>query len=196
MLRQVYETSLTKIRAGITRCRGSQFMKWALAYASANRKAMLRSVCQLVSDRFGVSADQDSWIDCNHNHVNQEEHEGRLYWVHRKGANAAHEGQPGIIPGSMGSPSFLVEGRGEVSALCSSSHGAGRAKSRTQARREISERSLEQQMRGIWFDQRISSQLVDEAPSAYKDIRVVMRAQRDLIRVTKKLQPILSFKGR
>lgn len=171
-------------------------MEWALRYASANRAAMLQAVCKIMEQLFAISPAENTWLDCHHNHVCREEHEGRNLWVHRKGANAAQRGKPGIIPGSMGSPSFLVEGKGKSSALCSSSHGAGRTHSRTQARRTITPHSLNQQMKGVWFDQRLEKQLVEEAPSAYKDIRTVMRAQRDLVRITHTLHPILSFKGR
>src|SRR5262249_20140505 len=122
-------------------------------------------------------------------------HEGRDLWVHRKGAMPAHFGACGVLPGSMGSASFHVEGRGHEAALCSSAHGAGRALSRSAARRKVTERDLRRQMQGIWYDYRLSGRLRDEAPAAYKDIRAVLRAQADLVTVTRRLRPILNYKG-
>jgi tRNA-splicing ligase RtcB len=95
----------------------------------------------------------------------------------------------------MGTASFHVEGRGCEDSLLSSSHGAGRALSRSAARRSISVKVFEAQMKGVWFDHRMARRLVDEAPGAYKDISAVMRAQSRLTRIVRKLRPILSFKG-
>jgi tRNA-splicing ligase RtcB len=95
----------------------------------------------------------------------------------------------------MGSPSFHVEGRGHEAALCSSAHGAGRALSRTAARSKVTERELRRQMAGVWYDFRIGEKLRDEAPSAYKDIRAVLRAQKELVKVTRTLRPVLNYKG-
>jgi tRNA-splicing ligase RtcB len=95
----------------------------------------------------------------------------------------------------MGSASFHVVGRGEESALCSSSHGAGREFSRGVASKKINVRRLEREMHGVWFDHRHAALLRDEAPSAYKDIHAVMRAQRELTRSERQLRPLLSYKG-
>jgi tRNA-splicing ligase RtcB len=95
----------------------------------------------------------------------------------------------------MGSASFHVAGRGCPESLCSSSHGAGRVKSRTEAARSIGAKQLAREMEGVWFDQRQLNRLRDEAPSAYKDIRAVMRAQRELTKVIRELHPVLSYKG-
>ncbi len=170
-------------------------LQWALDYASANRMAMLETTLSLLEERFGVQADPSKSLDIYHNHVQQEEHQGQPLWVHRKGANAAHAGCRGIIPGSMGTCSFLVEGKGLPESLCSSSHGAGRKQSRSQARRSVSSRALQRQMKGVWFDHQRTASLLDEAPSAYKDIRAVMKAQRELVRITHELNPLLSYKG-
>ena len=144
---------------------------------------------------FGVQADRSSFVSCHHNFVEREEIGGRPLWVHRKGAISARRGEPGLVPGSMGAASFHVEGRGCEKSLCSSSHGAGRAMSRGQARRSISVKALEKQMSHVWFDDRMATRLVDEAPSAYKDISAVMRAQRPLTRIVRKLRPLLCYKG-
>ena len=148
---------------------------WAIRYAEQNRLAMIRAVTEFLADNFGIAVLQDSLIHGNHNHVRRETHMGQTYWVHRKGAQSAAEGEPGIIPGSMGAASFHVSGRGHVAALCSSSHGAGRAMSRTEAAQKIGLQRLRREMQGVWFDQRRGQRLRDEAPSAYKNIHAVMR---------------------
>jgi len=170
-------------------------MSWARDYARANRGAMMEAVIATMTDRFGVTPDRASLIEIDHNHVRTETHEGQTLWVHRKGALPAHEGRMGIIPGSMGSNSYHTLGRGNPRALCSSSHGAGRTKSRTEARKTITVSRLEHELAGVWFDHRAAHRLVDEAPSAYKNIQSVMRAQRVLTRITNELRPILSYKG-
>jgi len=168
---------------------------WALDYAKQSRRRMTELVAAGLQGLVGVSPLWESYFDCHHNFVRQEEHHGQRLWVHRKGAISAMDGEPGIIPGSMGSPSFHVTGRGDPESLCSSSHGAGRAMSRTDARRTITDRTLSEQMRGISFDHRIKHRLRDEAPGAYKDIGAVMRAQRKLTRIVRKLEPVLVYKG-
>jgi tRNA-splicing ligase RtcB len=170
-------------------------MAWAEDYARGNRDAILEAVVEATRELFRVEAVAGSRIDCHHNFVRREAHFGEALWVHRKGAVPAADGEAGIIPGSMGSASFHVEGRGCEEALCSSSHGAGRAMSRDAARRAIPVRELERQMRGVWFDHRRAGALRDEAPGAYKDVHAVMRAQRELTKVVRMLRPVLSYKG-
>ncbi len=169
---------------------------WAQHYAEQNRLAMVAAVAELLLDQFGVNTDWPFLIHGHHNHVRREEHFGKQLWVHRKGAQSSQCDEPGIIPGSMGTASFHVSGRGCAEALCSSSHGAGRKLSRTQARQTISTRQLQHQMKSVWFDHRRAGALRDEAPAAYKDIYAVMRAQKKLTRITRELQPLLSYKGR
>jgi tRNA-splicing ligase RtcB len=168
---------------------------WAVRYAEQSRLAMLRATEQMLDKMFGVAVNWETLIHANHNHVQQETHADELLWVHRKGALPAGEGESGVIPGSMGSPSFHVTGRGCAESLCSSSHGAGRSMSRTEAAQRISPRQLGREMRGVWFDVRKVHRLCDEAPSAYKDVLAVMRAQRELTRIERQLQPLLSYKG-
>jgi len=167
----------------------------ALCYADSSRRAMLDAVARLVRDVLGAPPDEGSAIHCHHNHVRRELHDGRWLWVHRKGAIPAGDGERGVIPGSMGSPSYHTEGRGLAAALSSSSHGAGRALPRGEARRRISMRQLVDQVGALWFDHRRADALRDEAPGAYKDVRKVMRAQRELTRVVGVLEPRLVFKG-
>jgi tRNA-splicing ligase RtcB len=170
-------------------------LSWATEYASQNRMAMARAVEQLIAGQFNSTIDWSSLIHCHHNHVALEPHQGEAYWIHRKGALPADDGQPGVIPGSMGTHSYHVTGRGCKLALNSSSHGAGRPFARYLARQRISRRELERQMQGVWFDQRRSDSLRDEAPGAYKDIGSVMRAQTELTRITRRLDPVLVYKG-
>lgn len=168
---------------------------WGVTYAEQSRLAMLRACEELIDELFGVPFLWESLIHANHNHVRRETHFGRELLVHRKGALPAAEGLSGVIPGSMGSASFHVTGRGCEQSLCSSSHGAGRAMSRSEAAEKIAPRQLAREMRGVWFDDRLSRHLCDEAPSAYKDVYAVMRAQRELTRIERELRPLLSYKG-
>ena len=168
---------------------------WARSYASHNRLAMLAAVTDLVESLFSVKADWESMIHCDHNHVQREEHHGEMRWIHRKGAQSAESDELGIIPGSMGAASFHTAGRGCPESLKSCSHGAGRKLSRTEARQQISGKEFSRQVGGLWYDQRRAAKLRDEAPSAYKDIRRVMKAQRDLTRVIRELHPVLTYKG-
>lgn len=170
-------------------------LDWALAYAQESRRRMAEMVASRLCDLIGASTRWETYFDCHHNFVRQETHGGERLWVHRKGAISATTGELGIIPGSMGSSSFHVTGRGEPESLCSSSHGAGRVMSRSDARRTISAKTLSEQMRGVWFDNRLVRRLRDEAPSAYKDIGAVMRAQRKLTRIVRALDPVLVYKG-
>ncbi|HEY1785940.1 MAG TPA: RtcB family protein [Pirellulales bacterium] len=170
-------------------------VNWAIDYARQNRLAMVAAVERLLAELFDVAVNRETLIDANHNHVRQEMQHGQPFWVHRKGALSAAADEPGVIPGSMGSASFHVVGRGAEEALCSSSHGAGRELSRGEASKRINVRRLEQEMQGVWFDHRHATRLRDEAPSAYKDILAVMRAQRELTKIVRQLRPLLSYKG-
>ncbi|MCH9687028.1 MAG: RtcB family protein [Deltaproteobacteria bacterium] len=170
-------------------------VQWALRYAAASRARMLAQATRVLARVLAIDANESSAIECHHNFVRRESHDGQTLWVHRKGALSAREDEVGIIPGSMGAVSHHVRGRGCAAALCSSSHGAGRAMARGVARRRISVDRLHEQMRGVWFDHRIAERLRDEAPSAYKEIGAVMRAQRALTRVERTLRPVLVFKG-
>lgn len=168
---------------------------WALRYAEANRRAIVAAAVEIVGRLLGARPVGDSLVACSHNHVRRELHDGVELWVHRKGAIPAAEGEPGIIPGSMGTWSFHTLGRGEPASLRSSSHGAGRVMSRAEARARIRMRDFERDVEGVWFDHRLARRLVEEAPGAYRDIGRVMRAQRDLTRVVRRLRPVLVYKG-
>jgi len=170
-------------------------VEWARAFADSNRRCMLNAIAGTMAELFGIASLPDTLLACDHNHVRRERHGERELWVHRKGAASASDGEAGIIPGSMGTRSFHVVGRGCVDALRSSSHGAGRAMSRSDARRRIPTRKLIQQLGEVWFDERLADKLCEEAPSAYKDIDAVFRAQRELTRVVRRLTPVLAYKG-
>ena len=167
----------------------------ARRYAEASRRAMAREAGVVFERVLGASLRWETAVATDHNHVSLERFGDRDLWVHRKGAMPAQRGECGVLPGSMGTLSFHVEGRGEQAALCSSAHGAGRAWSRTETRSKTSVRELQRQMDGVWFDCRIAVKLRDEAPAAYKDVRAVLRAQKDLVRVTRTLRPLLNYKG-
>jgi tRNA-splicing ligase RtcB len=170
-------------------------VQWARTYAAQNRLTMLAAAKKLMQKLFGITSDERTLIHCDHNHVRQESHACKPLWIHRKGAQAAAFDEPGIIPGSMGTASFHTAGRGCESALLSSSHGAGRALSRTDARRKVTSKDFARQVGNLWYDHRIASKLRDEAPAAYKDIRRVMKAQHNLTRIVRELRPLLSYKG-
>lgn len=164
---------------------------FARRYADASRRAMAEAVGRVLK----ADLDWGTAITTDHNHVLREVHNGCQLWVHRKGAARARLGEPGVLPGSMGTLSFHIEGCGHEPALCSSAHGAGRALSRTEARAKVTTSDLQRQMKGVWYDFRLAARLRDEAPAAYKDIRAVLRAQKDLVKVIRTLHPILSYKG-
>jgi tRNA-splicing ligase RtcB len=172
---------------------------WAQDYARENRDIMglrvLQALSALQSDGGFPSFRLDGLnISCHHNYVAQEEHGGEQLWVTRKGAVRAQEGDLGIIPGSMGAKSFLVRGKGNVDALNSCSHGAGRLMSRTQAKRELSLKKLIHDTAGVtcYKDEGV----LDEAPECYKDIDAVMAAQEEMVAVEHTLKQIVCVKGR
>jgi tRNA-splicing ligase RtcB len=150
---------------------------------------------RVIQDAIGARLDWETSITTDHNHVKTEQYGASKLWVHRKGAMALQAGELGVLPGSMGTLSFHVEGRGCEDALNSSAHGAGRAMSRSEATRKVSRAELQRQMKGVWFDWRLADAIRDEAPSAYKDIRAVLKAQHDLVRVRRTLRPLLNYKG-
>jgi tRNA-splicing ligase RtcB len=168
---------------------------WARQFAAASRKAMAEEIGKVLTRTLKCCISWQTMIAIDHNHVALERHGERELWVHRKGAMSAQQGQTGVLPGSMGSPSFHVKGRGCEQALCSSAHGAGRALSRGAARSKFSDRDFQRQMERVWYDYRLTGKLRDEAPAAYKDIRAVLKAQRELVKVIRTLRPVLNYKG-
>ena len=172
-----------------------QDVRWARKYATENRLAMMHTVADIMFRNWGITADYETIVHTDHNHVQVEKHDNQNLFVHRKGAQRLAIGELGLVPGSMGTYSMIVAGKGSKLAMMSCAHGAGRKMSRQEARRKVNTTRFEDSMSHVWFDKRMSAQLVDEAPEAYKDLKAVMRDQRDLVKPVRKLRPLLSFKG-
>jgi tRNA-splicing ligase RtcB len=169
-------------------------LNWAQEYASLNRDLMLHLVHKALTKSLRRDVGFVGEVtNCHHNYARIEEHFGENIWVTRKGAVSARVGELGIIPGSMGAKSFIVRGKGAVSSYNSCSHGAGRRMSRTQARKTFTRKDLARQTEGV--ECRKDEGVIDEIPSAYKDIDTVMAAQSDLVEVVATLKQILCVKG-
>ncbi|MBT2471224.1 RtcB family protein [Streptomyces sp. ISL-66] len=167
---------------------------WAQEYAKFNRAVMMSLFKEVVRKQFRkakVSFDQE--ISCHHNYVAEERYDGMDLLVTRKGAIRAGSGDYGIIPGSMGTGSYIVKGLGNEKSFNSASHGAGRKMSRTAAKRKFSVRDLAEQTKGV--ECRKDSGVVDEIPGAYKSIEQVIDQQTDLVEVVAKLKAVVCVKG-
>ena len=169
-------------------------LRWAQDFAFWNRMEMM----------YRVVAEFEKWtgrrlplapetISCHHNYTEQEQHFGANVWLSRKGAIDAHEGVMGLIPGSMGTRSYIVRGKGNKVALASAPHGAGREYSRSAARRTFTHEQLREAMQGIEY--RDTAEFIDEIPQAYKPIDVVMEDSADLVEVVHELRQIVNVKG-
>ncbi|MCK2240373.1 MULTISPECIES: RtcB family protein [unclassified Crossiella] len=165
---------------------------WAQDYARRNRSVMMRLACTVLAKQFPQVAFEEP-ISCHHNYVAEETHFGADLLVTRKGAIRAGQGDLGIIPGSMGTGSYIVRGLGNPDSFCSASHGAGRRMSRNQARKRFTAQDLAEQTAGV--ECRKDSGVVDEIPAAYKDINKVIANQADLVEVVAKLRQIICIKG-
>lgn len=165
---------------------------WAVRFAETSRARMLDRIAEVIDEELGHASGER--LDCHHDAIAHELHGGERLWVHRKGAVPAPEGAPVLVPGSMGTASYHAIGRGEPDALASSAHGAGRALPRGAARRAISEQRLIDELGDVVVDRRRLAELRDEAPSAYKDVTEVMRAQRALVKQVRLLRPRLVHK--
>ena len=169
-------------------------MLWAQDYAAANRAQMMDNAMAEVFRFFGFGRETGR-INCHHNFTQREVHNGQQLWITRKGAIKADVGDLGVIPGSMGTRSYIVAGKGNEASWTSCSHGAGRRHSRTQAKKLFTKADLAEAMKGkVWLAGRAES-LVDEIPSAYKDIDQVMADQADLVEVRHTLRQVLNYKG-
>lgn len=168
-------------------------LNWCQEYARINREVMMDSIFAQIRHKIPHVEYGKFAINCHHNYTNKENHYGKNIWVSRKGAIRAREGDMGIIPGSMGAKSFIVRGKGSNESFHSCSHGAGRKMSRTEAKKQFNFEDLKRQTNGIACSLRES--IVDEIPSAYKDIDTVMENQKDLVEVVHTLKQILNIKG-
>jgi tRNA-splicing ligase RtcB len=167
---------------------------WAQEYAARNRSTMLQLCLRALSAPLdGLPLAWGEPISCHHNYVAEEVHDGREVLVTRKGAIKAGKGELGIIPGSMGTGSYVVAGLGNEAAMCSASHGAGRRMSRRQAKRTFTEADLAEQTASV--ECRKDSGVLDEIPGAYKDIADVMARQADLVEVVHHLKQVVCVKG-
>lgn len=170
-------------------------VEWAQEYALVNRELMMSAVLRELRNYEGLPpfAVDAHAVNCHHNYVSRETHFGRDMFVTRKGAVRAGAGELGIIPGSMGTRSFIVRGKGNPDSLCSCSHGAGRRLSRTQARARFTLAEHTRATQGV--ECRKDRDVLDETPMAYKDIEAVMAAQRDLVDVEHILKQVVCVKG-
>ena len=183
-----------------------EVLKYTLAYAQANRESMAAIIMLQVSEVLKISGAPLQVINVHHNYATEESHFGKKVMVHRKGATSAREGELGIIPGSQGTKSYIVKGKGCVDSFMSCSHGAGRTMSRTAARRML---SVEQVKKGkhTWGEKAVASMGelefdkecadLSECPLAYKDIEEVMDNQTDLVDIVETLTPyqLAAIKG-
>ncbi|MCP1429008.1 tRNA-splicing ligase RtcB [Microbacterium foliorum] len=168
-------------------------LRWAQHFALLNREEMMDRVARQVSEFLGTPVDEQERINCHHNFTESEKHYGAQVWVSRKGAIQADAGRPGLIPGSMGTASYVVEGLGDPQSLNSSPHGAGREYSRSAARRTFSHEQLREAMTGIEF--RDTSAFIDEIPQAYKPIDQVMADAAGLVSIRHTLHQLVNVKG-
>ncbi|MGW1034490.1 RtcB family protein [Streptomyces antibioticus] len=167
---------------------------WAQEYAKYNRSIMMALLKDVIRKEFRKARPSfEPEISAHHNYVAEERYDGMDLLVTRKGAIRAGSGEYGIIPGSMGTGSYIVKGLGNEKAFNSASHGAGRRMSRTAAKRRFSTKDLEEQTRGV--ECRKDSGVVDEIPGAYKPIEQVIDQQRDLVSVVAKLKQVVCVKG-
>ena len=171
----------------------NEALTWAQDYAAENRRAMMETVVRVLRRHLPRFKLGEIAVDCHHNYAARESHFGSDVWVTRKGAVRAGVGDLGIIPGSMGTGSFIVRGRGNAESFCSCSHGAGRAMSRGEAKRRITLAEHRAATAGI--ECRQDQAVLDESPAAYKDISAVIAAQADLIEVVRVLRQVVNVKG-
>lgn len=183
---------------------GEQYIRWmnlALDYAYENRARMLSKVCEIVKEQIEKHTQKEvlfqGEINCHHNYASLENHYGANVWVHRKGATRVRAGELAVIPGAMGSYSYVVEGKGCEETFHTSSHGAGRNYSRTGAKQAF---SVEQVMvdlkeQGVILGKRKKNDVAEECRFAYKDIEEVMSEQQDMVTVLRKLKTVGVIKG-
>lgn len=168
-------------------------VEWAQEYALENRKSMMHATLNAMRKTLPEFGLTEMAVNCHHNYVSRENHFNANVLVTRKGAVRARKGDLGIIPGSMGTGSFIVEGLGNKQSFCSCSHGAGRVMSRGQAKKAISMEDHAKAMVGI--EARLDKDVLDESPAAYKDIGAVMQAQDDLVEIKYRLRQVVNVKG-
>ncbi|WP_423058689.1 RtcB family protein [Brevibacterium linens] len=168
-------------------------LNWAQHFALLNREEMMDRILAALASHMGAEVVEHERINCHHNFTQKEHHFGRNLWVSRKGAISAREGQLGLIPGSMGTAFYVVEGLGNKMSFNSSPHGAGRNFSRSKARKTFTHEQLREAMRGIEY--RDTDAFIDEIPQAYKDIDQVMDDASDLVKIRHTFHQVVNVKG-
>lgn len=172
-----------------------QSMQYCIDFALANRGLMMDRVKEAVQDVIS-NIEFDSMINIAHNYAAMENHFGKNVMVHRKGATKATEGLIGIIPGSQGTASYIVKGKGDPDSFKSCSHGAGRIMGRNQARKELDLETEKKRLDDLGIIHSIRNKKdLDEATGAYKDISIVMANQTGLVDILVKLEPLAVIKG-
>jgi tRNA-splicing ligase RtcB len=166
-------------------------MNYAVEFARLNRTIMLEEMLKILKQKLG-DFEHELPIDVHHNFATFEEHFGEMVYLHRKGATKAFKGEKCIIPGSMGTPSYICEGLGNPESFKSCAHGAGRAMSRSKAKKKKTYQDLKEELdkKEIVLITPAKGAAPAEAPSAYKDIGEVMDNQKDLVKIVHKLEPI------
>ena len=168
-------------------------VSWAQRFARLNREQMMRATLAAMREELGDFHCDEMAVNCHHNYVSKETHYGSDVYVTRKGAVSAKLGELGIIPGSMGTRSYIVRGKGNAESFHSCSHGAGRAMSRTAAKKRFTLEDHVKATEGV--ECRKDASVIDETPMAYKDIDAVMAAQTDLVEVVHTLSQVMCVKG-
>lgn len=183
---------------------GKQYINWmqlALDYAFENREHMLNNVCNIIKEQIEKHTELEveftNQINCHHNYAALENHYDANVWVHRKGATRVREGELAVIPGAMGSYSYVVEGKGNKETFCTSSHGAGRCYSRSGAMSAFTTEQviLDLKKQGVILGKRKKNDVAEECRFAYKDIDEVMEQQKDMVTPIRKLKTVGVVKG-
>lgn len=183
---------------------GEQYLNWmhlAMDYAFENRERMMEEVCRVVGEQIekyaGLTVTFTDKINCHHNYAALENHYDENVWVHRKGATRARLGERAVIPGAMGSYSYVVEGKGNEESFCTSSHGAGRAYSRSGAMQKFTTEQVMVDLKeqGVTLGKRKKNDVAEECRFAYKDIDEVMAQQADIVTPVRKLKTVGVVKG-
>ena len=183
---------------------GQQYINWmnlALDYAFENRERMLQKTCDIVKEHIeryaGLTVSFTDKINCHHNYASLENHYNENVWVHRKGATRVRLGERAVIPGAMGSYSYVVEGKGNTESFCTSSHGAGRAYSRSGAMQAFTTEQVMVDLKeqGVILGKRKKNDVAEECRFAYKDIDEVMAQQTDIVTPVRKMKTVGVVKG-
>ena len=170
-------------------------VNWAQDFAKLNRQTMMENIISALGNTKGIKGFKANLmaVNCHHNYVTKEQHLGKSLWITRKGAVRAREGDLGIIPGSMGARSYIVRGKGSADSFHSCSHGAGRAMSRRQAKKQF---TIEDHVKAtLGVECKKDASVLDETPGAYKSIDAVMEAQKDLVEIVHTLKQVVCVKG-